>query len=98
MRYSLTSDLPCPDRLNPVTAPYYRWRGYAGFYPRHEQRNRCQWAATEPTKDMDIVVTRDFADRNQKITTQIPIARLTSLTAWLPPAVSSHEACQTPAR
>jgi len=98
MRCSLTSDTPCPDRLNPVTVPYCRWHGYAGFYPRYEQRNRYQWAATEPTRDMDIVVTRDIADLNPKDTIQIPIARLASLTAWLPPAVSSLEACQTPAR
>jgi len=98
MRGSLTSDLPCPDRLNLVTAPYCRWHGYAGFYARHEQRNRCQWVATKPTRHMDIVVTRDCPELHQKITTQIPIARLNSLTAWLPPAVSSLEACQTPAR
>ena len=98
MRFALTGYLLCPDRSNPVTVPYCRWHGYASFYPRHEQQNRCQWAVIESKRNKDIVVTRDFADQHQKVTTQIPIARLTSLTAWLPPAVSSLEACQTPAR
>jgi hypothetical protein len=47
---------------------------------------------------MDMVVTRDPADLNQKDTTQIPIARLSPLTASLAPAVSSLKACKTPAR
>jgi hypothetical protein len=98
MRFALTDDLPCPDRQDPVTAPYCRWRGNAGFYPRYERRNRYQWDATETTSGMGFVVTGDFAGLNPKDTTQIPIAPLTSLTAWLPPAVSSLEACQTPAR
>src|SRR5210317_545244 len=98
MRFALTACLLCPDRSDPVTTPYCRWHGYAGFYARYEQLNQCQWAATEPTRDMGIVMSRDFSDLHQKDTTQIPIARLTSLTAWLPPAVSSLEACQTPAR
>src|SRR5210317_1228424 len=97
MRFALTGYLLCPDRSDPVTAPYCRWHEYAGFYPRHEQRNHCPWAATAPTRDMDSVVMRDFADQHQRITTQIPIAQRTALTAWLPPAVSSLEACQTPA-
>jgi len=46
---------------------------------------------------MGIVVTSCVAGPYQKVTTQIPIAQLTSLTARLPPAVSSLEACQTPA-
>jgi hypothetical protein len=63
-----------------VTAPFCRWHEYAGSYPRHEQRNRCRRETIEPTRDRDSVVTRNFADHHQKITTQIPIARRTSLT------------------
>jgi len=98
MRFALTGYLLCPDRSDPVTAPYCQWQGYARFYPRQKQRNRCQGAAIVPTRHRDIVVTRDFAVPHQKVKNQIPIARLTSLTAWLTPAVSSLEACQTPAR
>jgi hypothetical protein len=98
MRFALTSDIPCPDRLNPVSASYCRWCGNAGFYPRHERRNRYQWDTTEPTRDIDIVVSRDCAGLNQKDITRIPIALRSSLTVRLPPAVSSLEACQTPAR
>jgi hypothetical protein len=47
---------------------------------------------------MNNSVTSDFAVLYQKVTTLIPIALLPSMTAWLRAAVSSLEACQTPAR
>ena len=70
---------------DPVTTPYCRGCGDAGFYPRYEQRNPCQWEATEPTRDRDIVMTADVAGLSPKDTTQIPIALRRSLTACLPP-------------
>ena len=98
MRFALNDDPPCPDRQDPVTAPYCRWRGNADLYPRYERRNRYQWDATKTKRDMGFVVMGDFAGRNPKDATQIPIALRRPLTACLPSAVSSLEACQTPAR
>ena len=98
MMFALIDNLSCPDRPDPVTAPYCRRRVETGFYPRYERRYRYLWDATEPTRSMGFVATGDVAGLNPKDTTQIPIALRRSLTACLPPAVSSLEACQTPAR
>ena len=98
MRFALNDNLPCPDRQDPVTAQYCRWRVETGFYPRYERRYRCQRETIKQTRDVGIVVTGDFTGLNRKDTTQISIALCRALTACLPPAVSSLEACQTPAR
>jgi cytochrome c len=71
------ASIDCPSchlRPGTATALWCLWHVYAGFYPQQEQRNRYQCVATEPTTGMGIVVARDFADLNQKDTTQIPIA------------------------
>jgi hypothetical protein len=88
----------CNYRPVPVVTPFSRWHQYALFYPHREQGNECYWNATNPTREIDIPVTTHFATPYQKITTLILIALLPSMTAWHRPAVSSIEACQTPAR
>ena len=63
-----------------------------------EQGNECNWNATNPTREIGIPVTSDFATPYRKVTTLIPIALSPFMTAWHRPAVFSTEACQTPAR
>jgi len=48
--------------------------------------------------NMNNSVTSDFYTPHRKVKTLIPIALLLAMTAELHPAVSSLEACQTPAR
>ena len=85
-------------RSDPVRAPCCRWQGYARFCLQRDQRNKYHWNTTDPTRGIIITVTSDIAEPYRKLTTQIPIAPLPSITVWLRPAVSSLEACQTPAR
>ena len=88
----------CNYRPAPVVTPLGRWHQYAPFYPHREQENECHWHETDTTMNIGISVMSYFAGSYRQFTTQIPIARLTSMTAWLRPAVSSIEACKTPAR
>jgi len=81
----------------PVLTPFGRWHHYVLFYPRREQGNECHWNATSSTRESGIPVTSYFVTPYQKVTTLIPIALSPSMTAWQRPAVSSTEACQTPA-
>ena len=87
----------CNYRTVPVVTPFGRWHHYVLFYPHREQGNECHWKATSPTRERGIPVMSYFATPYQKVTTLIPIALSPSMTAWQRPAVSSTEACQTPA-
>jgi hypothetical protein len=98
MRSALTSYLPCPDRSYPVTAPYCQWHEYASRYTRHERQKRCQRQKTTITRLPGVVMTGNMIHPPRKLVTLIPIALRHALTAWLPTAVSSLEACKTPAR
>jgi hypothetical protein len=82
---------------HPVRLPPGRQQGFALFCAHRERENSCDWNTTNPTINLNNPVTSDFATPYQKIKTQIPIARLPSMAAWLRPAVSSLEACTTPA-
>jgi integrase len=63
-----------------------------------ERQNRYQWNTTDPSMNIGVPMTSYFTELYRKVTTLIPIARLPSMTAWHRPAVSSLDACQTPAR
>ena len=84
----------CNYRPAPVATPFGRWRHIALVCSHRERENRCYWDAINTTRDIGIPVTRYFATPYRKVTTLIPITLLPSMTAWLPPAVSSLEACQ----
>ena len=98
MSFALTSYLPCPDRVNPVTASCCQWCENGCYCTQTEPQNRCQRQTSRATKKPVISVTDDMAVLPRKLTALIPIALRCRLTAWLPPAVPSLEACKTPAR
>ena len=98
MRVAPIGYLPYLYRSNTVRVLYCRWHGFALFCAYRERGNKCHWHITNPKINMNNSVTSDFAVLFQKVTTLIPIALLPSMTAWLRAAVSSLEACQTPAR
>jgi hypothetical protein len=81
MKFAFTSYLLCPDQSDPVRAPFCRGHQYALFCPHREQENRCHWDAADPTRDKGNPVTSDFAELYRKVTTQISIALLPTLTA-----------------
>jgi hypothetical protein len=98
MKVTTASYLFYSCRSNTVRVPYCRQHGFAIFCPHREQENGCHWDATDPMMNMNSSVTSDFYTPHRKVKTLIPIALLPSMTAELHPAVSSLEACQTPAR
>jgi hypothetical protein len=98
MRFAITDNRTCTDWPETVRVPCCRWRENARRYAQTEPQNRCQRQTIGATKEPFISVTDNMDDSSRKLTTLIPIALRRSLTAWLPPAVSSLEACQTPAR
>jgi hypothetical protein len=98
MSVATTGYLSCLYRSDPVRAAFCRWHRNTRFCAHRAQENKCHWHATDSARNVAIPVTRDLAKPYRKVTHQIPIARLLILTAWLRPAVSSLEACKTPAR
>jgi len=98
MKVTTDSHLYYSYRSSTVRAPFCRGYGFVIFCHDCKQENRCHWDATNPTMNMNNSVTGDFATPHRKVKTLIPIALLPSMTAELHPAVSSLEACQTPAR
>jgi len=70
-------------------------RSFARTMSRYTGAIRLQ---IDTTWDIGVTLMSHFAEPYREITTQNPIALLPSLTASLHPAVSSLEACQTPAR
>jgi len=86
------------DRSTPVAVPLGRWRQIVHFYPFRGARDWRHAVATDPPKVIGILMTSSFADLYRKVQTQIPIARHAEVTASQHPAVSSLEACKTPAR
>jgi hypothetical protein len=85
-------------RSNTVRVPYCQWHGFAIFCHHCRRENGCHWDATDTMMNMNNSVTSDFYTPHRKVKTLIPIALLLAMTAELHPAVSSLEACQTPAR
>ena len=85
-------------RSNTVRVPYCWWHGFVLFCPHRKRENKCHCEATDLARNIEIPVVCDFAVLYRKVKTLIPIALLPSMTAELHPAVSSLEACQTPAR
>ena len=85
-------------RSDPVRTSFCCCYQYALFCTYREKKNRCHGDTTELAKNIGIPVVSDFAVLYQKVKTLIPIALLPSMTASLRAAVSSLEACQTPAR
>ena len=57
-----------------------------------------KYVGLDTHKVIGILMTSSFADLYRKLQTQIPIARHAEVTASQHPAVSSLEACKTPAR
>ena len=98
MKVTTASYLFYSYRSKTVRVPYCRRHGFAIFCHHHEGENRCQGNATDPTMNRNNSMTSDFATPYRKVKTLIPIAQLSSMTTELHPAVSSLEACQTPAR
>jgi hypothetical protein len=98
MTIATTSCLSYFYRSNPVRMSFCYCYKYVLLCAHRERQNRCQWDAIDPTKDIGVPVMSDFAEPYRKVTTLIPIALLSTLAAWHRPAVSSLEACQTPAR
>jgi len=97
MTLATTSCLSNDYWSHPVRVPPCRQQGFALFCAHRERENSCYGITTNPTIYLNNSVTSDFATPYQILKAQIPIARLTSITAWLRPAVSSLEACTTPA-
>ena len=85
-------------RSNPVRTSFFYCYKYVLFCAHRERENRCQWNITDPSKGIGIPIVSDFVIPYRKVTTLIHIALLPSMTPWHRPAVSSLEACQTPAR
>jgi hypothetical protein len=83
---------------DPVRTSFDCCYKYALFCAHRERQSKRQWNTTAPSMNIGVPMTCYFATLYRKLTTQIPIARLPSLTAWLRPAVSSLEARKTPAR
>ena len=92
------SPVSCNDRSIPVAVPLGRWRQYVHFYPLRGARDWRHEVAADPPKVIGILMTSSFADLYRKVQTQIPIALHAEVTASQHPAVSSLEACKTPAR
>ena len=92
------TSVSCNDRSTPVAVPLGRWRQTVHFYPLRGARDLRHAVATDPLKVIGILMTSSFADLYRKVQTQIPIARHAEVTASQHPAVSSLEACKTPAR
>jgi hypothetical protein len=85
-------------RPGPVRTSFCCCYKYVLLCPYREQENGGHWDVTDPTMNLGVSATNYFSVPYRKVITQIPIAQLSSMTAWLRPAVSSLEACQTPAR
>ena len=92
------SPASCNYRSIPVAVPLGRWRQTVHFYPLRGARDWRHEVAADPPKLIGILMTSSFADLYRKIQTQIPIARHAEVTESQHPAVSSLEACKTPAR
>ena len=92
------SPVSCNYRSIPVAVPLGRWRQTVHFYPLRGARDWRHAVAADPPKVIGILMTSSFADLYRKVQTQIPIALSPILTTLLHPAVSSLEACKTPAR
>jgi len=88
----------CNYRSAPVAVPLGRWRRYLLFHPLCRLQCRRYEYAIGPSKIIGIPITSSFTNPCRKVQTQIPIALLLILTLVIRPAVSSLEACQTPAR
>jgi len=95
---NLPLPVSCNDRSIPVAVPLGRWRQTVHFYPLRGARDWRHEVAADPPKVIGILMTSSFADLYRKVQTQIPIALSPILTTLLHPAVSSLEACKTPAR
>ena len=96
------ANLPLPvsgnDRSIPVAVPLGQWRQTMLSYPLRGARDWRHAVATDPPKVIGILMTSSFADPYRKVSIQIPIVLLPTETTLLHPAVSSLEACKTPAR
>jgi len=96
------ANLPLPVSCNyrsiPVAVPLGRWRQTVHFYRLRGARDWRHEVAADPPKVIGITMTSSFADLYRKVQTQIPIALSSILTTLLHHAVSSLEACKTPAR
>ncbi len=87
----------CHYRPGPVRASFGQWHRYAHFYPFAEQQNKWYLHATSSQVGFGVPLPKRFAKPRRNDSVQIPIARLLTLTVLVYPAVSSFEACQTPA-
>ena len=88
----------CNDRSIPAALALGRWHLYVHFYSLRGGRNWRHAVATDPAKVIGSLMASRLADLYRKVQTQIPIALSPTLTPLLHPAVSSIEACKTPAR
>jgi hypothetical protein len=95
---NLPLPVSCNYRSTPVAVPLGRWHQTVHFYPLRGARDWRHGYAIDPPKVIGILMTSSFADLYRKVQTQIPIALSSILTTLLHPAVSSLEACKTPAR
>jgi hypothetical protein len=95
---NLPLPVSCNDRSRPVAVPLGQRPQTVHFYPLRGVRDGYHEVAADPPKVIAILMTSSFADLYQKVQTQIPIALSSILTTLLHPAVSSLEACKTPAR
>ena len=98
MTVATTSCLSYFYRSNPVRTSFCYCYKYVLFCAHRERQNRCQWNTTDRSKGIGIPIVSDFVIPHRKVKTLIPIAQRPSMTACQHPAVSSLEACQTPAR
>ena len=95
---NLPSPASCNYRSIPAAVPLGRWRQTVHFYPLRGALHWRHEGAANPPKVIGILMTSSFADLYRNVQTQIPIALSSILTPFLHPAVSSLEACKTPAR
>jgi hypothetical protein len=95
---NLPQPVCCNYRSLPVAAPLGQWRHVVHFYPLRGLRDWRHAYATDPSKLIGTPITSCFAGLYRKVQTQIPIALPPTVTALPRSAVSSFEACQTPAR
>ena len=95
---NLPLPVSCNDRSIPVAVRLGQQSQTVHFYPLRGARDWRHEVAADPPKVIGILMTSSFADLYRKVQTQIPIALSPTLTTLLHPAVSSIEACKTPAR
>lgn len=90
--------LSCDDRCVPVRVSYGCGGEYGHFNPSHEQQKRCYVCTIDKVNIMIAWMASGFTNDYPQRWIQIPIVLLPALTALHEPAVSSIEACLTPAR